>query len=509
VDLTTVEHERAELDAVLSSSLFRKAPNQSRLLRYLCDRHFEHEIEQPKEHQIAIEALGRNDSFDQRENSIVRVEAYRLRRRLQRYYESEGRLHPLRIALDPGQYRVRFVEAKDCPAEILPDLEPEEVAQPDEPPPHRRIRWIALSAAALAIIAAAIVVILLARRPKPGNVTAVPSALTAEGGAALPSGPAIRILAGYDRATQVDRLAQVWTRDRWFHGGEAVACPRLILARTPDATIYRHCRMGNNFSYDIPLKPGYYEMRLYFGPVIRPWSLIDEATQRYPIVLLMNGNGNTINLNFAADGAVNSIPDVRVFRDVTPAADGSLHLLFSQAGQYAFVNAIEILPSVRGRMLPIRITASSYFHTDIHGNVWPPERFVRGGLMVERRDEVTGTADPDLFSAERYGDFDYLIPVAQNGTYAVTLGFAETWFGPKLPGGDGPDSRLFDVSCNGVPLVKSINVFKEAGGSDRALLKTFHNLHADADGKLRLTFKSVRNNAMVNFIEVDDESKQP
>src|SRR5581483_9947985 len=432
-----------ELEAVIGSSGFRKAPNQSRLLRYLSERHFERETEQPKEHQIAIEALGRNDSFDERENSIVRVEAYRLRRRLQRYYETEGRDHTLRIAMDPGQYRVRFVESKETETDIIRELAPNEVL-PEQPPDEvgRRRIWIALLT--IAAVVAVVTASWLLRRPRanilsPGGASAtMPISQQSVGNA----GPAIRILAGYDRPTQVDRLAQVWSGDRWFHGGQAAACPRQILARTPDPTIYRHCRMGN-FTYDIPLKPGVYELRLYFGPVVRPWSLIDEATQKYPLVLLINGEGKTMNLNFAADGVANSMPDVRVFRDITPAKDGLLHLMFSQAGQYAFVNAIEILPSTRGRMLPIRMTVSNYFHTDIHGNVWPPERYSRGGSMVERRDEVTGTSDPDLFSAERYGNFDYLIPVAQGGTYSVTLGFSETWFGPKLPGGEGPDSRLF------------------------------------------------------------------
>jgi hypothetical protein len=164
---------------------------------------------------------------------------------------------------------------------------------------------------------------------------------------------------------------------------------------------------------------------------------------------------------------------------------------------------------MRGRLVPIRMTASDSFYADTHGNIWPPERYYRGGTSVERRDEVSGTADPDLFGTERYGpSFDYLIPVADTGTYAVTLGFAETWFGPRVPGGGGAQSRLFDISCNGTSLVKNLDVYKEAGGSDRALIKTFHNLHPDADGKLRLTFTASRNNAMINFLEIDDETGQ-
>ena len=120
---------------------------------------------------------------------------------------------------------------------------------------------------------------------------------------------------------------------------------------------------------------------------------------------------------------------------------------------------------------------------------------------------MTGTNDPDLFSGERFGNFDYLVPVATPGTYAVVLGLAETWFGPTMPGGGGPGSRLFSVSCNGTSLLKDFDVYREAGGSNRALLKTFHGLHPDDDGNLRLSFAAPANNAMVNFVEIKDESK--
>jgi hypothetical protein len=516
VDLIDTGQERAELDAILNSAAFRKAPNQSRFLRYLCERHFEGLSEQPKEHQIAIEALGRSEDFDEREDSIVRVEAFRLRRRLERYYQTEGSAHPLRIAIDAGQYRVRFMEARENGGGNISGLVLENEVLPDAPLQKKdasgRRRWIAAMFLAVVSICLAVTAVVWQRHSKllsqSPSTAAVPS--VASPPAVLNSGPGVRILAGYSRPAHLDRLGQVWGADNWFHGGEAIVCPRQLLARTPDRSIYRHCRRGN-FSYDIPLNPGVYELRLYFGPSVAPWTLLEESVPQYPIMLRINKNSEKkLFINFSADGALNSIPDIRVFRDVTPASDGFLHLTFANGGsQYAFVNAIEILPSMRGRLVPIRMTASDSFYADTHGNIWPPERYYRGGTSVERRDEVSGTADPDLFGTERYGpSFDYLIPVADTGIYAVTLGFAETWFGPRVPGGGGAQSRLFDISCNGTSLVKNLDVYKEAGGSDRALIKTFHNLHPDADGKLRLTFTASRNNAMINFLEIDDETGQ-
>ena len=93
------------------------------------------------------------------------------------------------------------------------------------------------------------------------------------------------------------------------------------------------------------------------------------------------------------------------------------------------------------------------------------------------------------------------------GRYSVTVKFAESWFGPGKPGGGGVNNRVFDVFCNGVALLRNFDVFKEAGGADRALDKTFRGLRSSAQGKLVLSFVPLRNYASVNAIEVIDEGR--
>jgi hypothetical protein len=72
------------------------------------------------------------------------------------------------------------------------------------------------------------------------------------------------------------------------------------------------------------------------------------------------------------------------------------------------------------------------------------------------------------------------------------------------PGGVG--SRVFDVYCNYDPLLKNFDVFKEAGGANRAIQKTFHGLRPNTRGKLDLAFEPVKNYAFINAIEVEGES---
>ncbi len=108
-ELAGKELAKAELDAILSSGLFAHAPSLAQFLSYICSKCLEGEGSQIKEYNIAVEALGRSPDFDQKRDSIVRVEAHRLRKRLRQYYEEEGASHSIQIVIPAGQYVPQFV----------------------------------------------------------------------------------------------------------------------------------------------------------------------------------------------------------------------------------------------------------------------------------------------------------------------------------------------------------------------------------------------------------------
>src|ERR1700722_12587909 len=113
-----LREEKAELEAVFASGIFSRAPGLAHMLRYVCTKYFEGQSDQVKEYNIAVEALVRPADFDQKRDSIVRVEAHRLRRRLSEYYEGAGASHRIRIVLPSGQYVPQFqlIEPKASPA---------------------------------------------------------------------------------------------------------------------------------------------------------------------------------------------------------------------------------------------------------------------------------------------------------------------------------------------------------------------------------------------------------
>jgi hypothetical protein len=100
----SADAERAELEAVLASPRFARSPALAHFLSYLCEKKFSGDADRIKEYAIALEVFGRPSSFDQDSDSIVRVQANRLRKRLAEYYGSEGAGHTLQIAIPIGQY---------------------------------------------------------------------------------------------------------------------------------------------------------------------------------------------------------------------------------------------------------------------------------------------------------------------------------------------------------------------------------------------------------------------
>ena len=103
-----LDEQRAELKSVLESTHFLRAPKLAQLLSYLCERLFAGEAGKIKEYSIGVEVFGRGERFDQNSDSIVRVEANRLRKRLAEYYSGEGATHRLQITIPVGQYVPEF-----------------------------------------------------------------------------------------------------------------------------------------------------------------------------------------------------------------------------------------------------------------------------------------------------------------------------------------------------------------------------------------------------------------
>src|SRR5215831_7690477 len=90
-DVPTADAIRAQLARMLASRSFANAPSLRRFLEYVVERTIDGRGEDLKEYSIGVDVFDRGDSFDPKTDTIVRVQARRLRSKLREYYESEGR----------------------------------------------------------------------------------------------------------------------------------------------------------------------------------------------------------------------------------------------------------------------------------------------------------------------------------------------------------------------------------------------------------------------------------
>jgi len=111
---------RAEVERIAASKGFASAARITKLLRYVVDKTLAGQTDQLKEYAVGVEVFDRDASYDPRIDSIVRVEAGRLRSRLEEYYSGEGASSPIRISLPRGGYSATFESAAQTKGPAAP-----------------------------------------------------------------------------------------------------------------------------------------------------------------------------------------------------------------------------------------------------------------------------------------------------------------------------------------------------------------------------------------------------
>ena len=133
-----------QLERVLQSDVFRGTGRSSKLLRFLVEETVNGRAERLKDYTLGSEVLGRGDGFDPRTDPIARVEASRLRSRLELYYATEGASDSVVITLPKGGYVPRF------------EYRSPTASSPTSTDIRHRGSWIALALAAVTVVAGAV-----------------------------------------------------------------------------------------------------------------------------------------------------------------------------------------------------------------------------------------------------------------------------------------------------------------------------------------------------------------
>jgi hypothetical protein len=277
---------RLSLRKILESHEFRSSKRCQDFLRFVVESTLDGRTDILKERTIGIEAFGRPASYDPSDDATVRVKAGEVRKRLGRYYATEGQEDDIRIDLPAGGYVPDFVKA---PPQLVPG-KPIAFEAPVVPAKRRSFRLWAVSAL-LAVVAAAAVAWFQFRKP----VTALD-----EFWAPVLAGTAPALLCaayvpvysdrepGRDHPQKFEDFIQL--NDQFVGGGDLVAAARLAGMLTKMGRAYQ-VRIGSEVSFqDLRSGPA-----VLIGYSYTRWKDVSNSLRyfidaaRRPVVITDNG----------------------------------------------------------------------------------------------------------------------------------------------------------------------------------------------------------------------------
>jgi hypothetical protein len=129
-----------EIERLVSSHVLHGSESLCKLLRYLAKHVLDHPGTPIKEYQIATEVFGRSDDFDPQLDSMVRVQAGRLRGKLAEYYGTNGVDDPVIVDLPKGTYVLAFHQRAHP---TKPHLQSPEVDQQEATAIQSHRKWVA------------------------------------------------------------------------------------------------------------------------------------------------------------------------------------------------------------------------------------------------------------------------------------------------------------------------------------------------------------------------------
>jgi tetratricopeptide (TPR) repeat protein len=154
-----------QLNRLLADRRFASSERGSQFLKYVVERSLADGGDDLKEVVIAMDVYGRSSDYNPKIDSVVRVEAARLRARLVKYYQEDGARDPIRISIPKGSYQASFerlAEVIDPSAQQLPQealsMFPSDSDNPESHPSSARtvpqqvqLMWLFIVAALLSV----------------------------------------------------------------------------------------------------------------------------------------------------------------------------------------------------------------------------------------------------------------------------------------------------------------------------------------------------------------------
>jgi hypothetical protein len=158
----TAEEVRQLLERILCSRQFSNAPKKQKFLQLICEAYLDGRASELSEYSIGYQVFDRRETYDPALDSIVRVGAHEVRKKLERYYKSEGKNDDILLEIPAGSYIPIFTRLKQAPEAIESTM-----VTLSTPPLSGHIAgktWIILLGLALVFLIFAVVMLALSNR---------------------------------------------------------------------------------------------------------------------------------------------------------------------------------------------------------------------------------------------------------------------------------------------------------------------------------------------------------
>jgi hypothetical protein len=313
--------------------------------------------------------------------------------------------------------------------------------------------------------------------------------------------PPVRILCG-SHVDYTDKTGNVWSADKFFVGGEVLSTDAKIEGALPtfdDQALYQHGRQGQDFRYDIPVRPGLYTVRLKFAEPKYP------AFFSRPFNVSINGRELLRNSDICQSARSWRKAHERVLNYVVPDAAGKITLRFTggweplQQTGLAMVQAIEVLPENRPT---IRVNCGSDTEfVDWNAFLWSADSHFEGGHKIESHMAVAHASptlhDQALYQTARAGKkLTYTFPVPA-GLYNVHLKFAELWLKEVR-------KRPMNIDINGRRFWENFDPSAQAGELGMSADIRAEDIVPDQHGKITIVVSAAGgNDAILQGIEIE------
>lgn len=139
------DHRWAVVERVCNSAALQRSAKLRDLLIYLCHRSWIDGVLEIRDHDIGVDVFQRPPGYDSAQDTLVRVQASQLRKRLERYFSTEGRQEPLVLEIAKGTYEPILHDRTDAPV-------PDTAGAPHAAEPPARSWTVRLLAAACLLL---------------------------------------------------------------------------------------------------------------------------------------------------------------------------------------------------------------------------------------------------------------------------------------------------------------------------------------------------------------------